>query len=225
MSRLWISVLGLLLLTLNPGSAVDEQRLNYGVIFQSLSPVYCTADKWIHTFQIPLPVNTSIDQIPYCLETKHCGFLNPLLLQVNAIRRVMNTQLRTTLSLINEFIPEGNFQSSNMSKRAILPFIGEIGKSLFGVATTGDVATLANHINMLTNQNNKLLGALARHGGDFSSYISHVNQRFDNMLTAIDQNSKTLMLLILKPIYVINPRKQQKFLALNYWNLSKLHKN
>ncbi|KAK3602135.1 hypothetical protein CHS0354_036876 [Potamilus streckersoni] len=107
----------------------------------------------------------------------------------------MNAHFNTTILLINELIPEGVFQPSDVSKRAILPFIGEIGKHLFGLATTGDVATLASHINMLTRQNNKMLGALAQHGGDFSSYISQVDHRFNNMLAAIGQNSKTLLLL------------------------------
>ncbi|KAL3854402.1 hypothetical protein ACJMK2_013672 [Sinanodonta woodiana] len=80
-------------------------------------------------------------------------------------------------------------------KEQFLPFIGEIGKSIFGLTTTGDVATLASHKNMLTKQNNKMLSALARHGGDFSSYISQVDTRFNNMLAAIGQNSKTLQLL------------------------------
>ncbi|KAL3874203.1 hypothetical protein ACJMK2_037249 [Sinanodonta woodiana] len=48
---------------------------------------------------------------------------------------------------------------------------------------------------MLTRQNNKMLNALAQHGGDFSSYISQVDNRFNNMLSAIGQNSKTLLLL------------------------------
>ncbi|KAL3836198.1 hypothetical protein ACJMK2_021640 [Sinanodonta woodiana] len=97
MSGKWNWVIGLLLLTLNPGSAVDEQRLNYGVIFQSLSPVYCSADKWIHTFQIQLHDNISVDPIKYCTKGVKCTYRNSLLQQLNAIRLTMNAQFNDTI--------------------------------------------------------------------------------------------------------------------------------
>ena len=39
--------------------------------------------------------------------------------------------------------------SRSRSRRALLPFVGDIASSLFGVATANDVKTLAKHINKL----------------------------------------------------------------------------
>jgi hypothetical protein len=61
------------------------------------------------------------------------------------------------------------------------------GISTFHV-TENDVRVLAGHINALTRQQNKVVRALARHGGDLSSYINHVDDRMDNLMEGIKEN-------------------------------------
>jgi hypothetical protein len=68
---------------------------------------------------------------------------------------------------------------------ALLPFVGDLSKSIFGIATENDVRVLAGHINALTRQQKKVVRALARHGGDLSSYINQVGDRMDNLMEGI----------------------------------------
>jgi hypothetical protein len=67
----------------------------------------------------------------------------------------------------------------------LLPFIGDIEKVLFGLATQGDLGFLAQHINALTKQSNRVASALAKHGGDLSSYILQSEYRVEQMMIGI----------------------------------------
>jgi hypothetical protein len=51
-------------------------------------------------------------------------------------------------------IPETT-ENKGFSKRALLPFVGDFSKSIFGIATENDIRVLAGHINALTRQQNK----------------------------------------------------------------------
>jgi hypothetical protein len=47
-----------------PISLQDQHRLNYGVVFQShTSDVDFAADVWTHTFEIPLYIKVTIDEM------------------------------------------------------------------------------------------------------------------------------------------------------------------
>ena len=48
-------------------------------------------------------------------------------------------------------IPETT-ENKGFSKRALLPFVGDFSKSIFGIATENDIRVLAGHINALTRQ-------------------------------------------------------------------------
>jgi hypothetical protein len=94
-------------------------------------------------------------------------------------------------------IPETT-ENSGFSKRALLRFVGELSKNIFGIATENDVRVLAGHINGLTRQQNKVVRALARHGGDLSSYINHVDDRMDNLMEGIKENEVLTKILAAK---------------------------
>ena len=76
--------------------------------------------------------------------------------------------LSQTRQLVYDMIPETT-ENKRFSKRALLPFVGDLSKSIFVIATENDVRVLAGHINTLTRQQHKIARALARHGGDLSS--------------------------------------------------------
>lgn len=69
--------------------------------------------------------------------------------------------------LISNLIPDSHVVIGH-SKRALLPFNGDIGTSLFGLVTQGDLEVLAQHINALTKQSNRVPSALAKHRCDFT---------------------------------------------------------
>jgi hypothetical protein len=60
---------------------------------------------------------------------------------------------------------------------------------------------LAGHINALTRQQNKVVRALARHGGDLSSYINQVDDRMDNLMEGIKEN-KDLNVVVFVVLYL-----------------------
>jgi hypothetical protein len=66
----------------------------------------------------------------------------------------MTSQTKLTKDLIFKMVPQVTTKVNGRSKRALLPFVGDIASNLFGVATEGDVRKLASHINALTKQNN-----------------------------------------------------------------------
>ena len=81
---------------------------------------------------------------------------------LDTIRQQTQRHLSQTRQLVYDMIPEttGN---KGFSKRALLPFVSDLSKSIFGIATENDVRVLAGHINALTRQQNKVVRALARH--------------------------------------------------------------
>ena len=75
------------------------------------------------------------------------------------------------------------------SKRALLPFIGDIWK---GLATQDDLEVLVQHINAAIN---RVASALAKHGGDLSSYILQLDHRVEQMMTGIKHNHMVTKLI------------------------------
>lgn len=78
----------------------------------------------------------------------------------------------------------------------MLPFVSELSKSIFGVATTNDVNILAQHVNQLTKNNNKVAKVLERYGGDFSSFVSHIDDRLSNAIKGMKEEAITINRMI-----------------------------
>ena len=178
----WVKFIILFFVLFVPFSLQDQQRLNYGVVFQTHTDVDFASDVWTHTFEIPMYIDVAVDEMTKCSlgNQRYCLILHQLSDNINMVRKKLKTQIDSTLNLIYNMVPEFNIQIRSRNKRALLPFVGDLSRSIFGIPTTGDVNRLAQHINQLTRQENKLSKALQRYGGDFSSYISHVDDRISN---------------------------------------------
>jgi hypothetical protein len=152
-----------------PISLQDQQRLNYGVVFQSHTNVDFASDVWTHTFEIPLyiHVRVTIDEMTKCSlrNRKYCLILHQLSDGINMVRKKLKSQLTDTKNLTFNMVPELTRPLTSRSKRALLPFVGDLSRSIFGIATTGDVNKLAQHVNQLTRRENKVTRALQRYGG------------------------------------------------------------
>ena len=97
-------------------------------------------------------------------------------------------------------VPQVTTKLNGRSKRALLPFVGNIARNFFGVATEGDVRKLAGHINALTKQTNKIVGALKQYGGNFASFLT---QTFDFSNTLYCGLSRVLFESICLQLFVI----------------------
>lgn len=55
---------------------------------------------------------------------------------------------------------------------------------------------MAQHINQLTKNNNKVAKALEIYGGDFSSFVSHIDDRLSNAIKGMQEEAVTLNRMI-----------------------------
>lgn len=120
-----------------------------------------------------------------------CLLIGHVLAQINTIRAETSVRLNDTIDTAYRLIPESH-HIKGRGKRSLLPFLGQISKNLFGVATVDDVNTLARHINELTRRTMKITNSLEQHGSHMSSFMSKANKRMDNLMNGIKTNEMAI---------------------------------
>ena len=171
--------------TLSP----ELQRLNYGVLFEAQSQIQMSKETWIHTFEVQLPEQLNMIRLSGCnQDIKTCSVVNDVLLEVNQIRQETELFFNYTIGTIENLVPERNNILKFRTKRSILPFIGDLSKSLFGTATVEDVQLLAKHINVLNRLTDNVVKSVQQHEDHLSSYIQTVDDRFTNIVKGIKEN-------------------------------------
>ena len=187
-----LSMLLLLILTttLVSGSLSPElQRMNYGVVFELEAQLQLSRENWIHTFEVQLPEDINMIRLSGCTrDIDTCSIVNDILLEVNQIRQETEITLNHTIETIMSLVPERPLGSGNRNSRSILPFVGDLSKSLFGTATFEDVQILANHVNALNKLTTKVVKTVQQHENDMSSYIKTVDDRINNIVKGIKEN-------------------------------------
>src|SRR6266516_5744165 len=78
------------------------------------------------------------------------------------ISKERSIQIRQLVDDIYDLIPEKKMTGLKQSKRAILPVIGDLMHSLFGVPAQGDVDTLSANVLKLTEQYDHDLGMMKK---------------------------------------------------------------
>ena len=165
------------------------QRLNYGVMFQNQPPLYLSREHWMHTFEVELPNNISIEPIPSCEPPLlNCDLFNSITSHVNIAKENTMSFINTVLGEIFNMIPESNLEPQIRKTRAILSFVGSLSKTLFGTATIDDVNLLASHINQLIKRDRKMSHILEQHGSHISSFMKLANHRMQNLKNGIKDN-------------------------------------
>ena len=202
---LWIAVL---LLTVSCSAAETVNRINYGVLFESQGSVCAVYDFWTHTFQVPFPdlkqsrLDRKADRNMSCeaIAPKHvaaCKVMEKALESVNDVRNQYVRNLKYSLKLAKKVMPKesGNVTSRSRSKRALLPFIGDISRSLFGTATEKEVRQMARHIDLLQKKNERMTSAFAQYADDLSSYMTLADKRHSNIRATLDDNRQAISTL------------------------------
>ena len=171
--------------TLSP----ELQRLNYDVLFEAQSQIQMSKETWIYTFEVQLPEQLNMIRLSGCnQDIKTCSVVNDVLLEVNQIRQETELFFNYTIETIENLVPERNNILKSRTKRSILPFIGDLSKSLFGTATVEDVQLLAKHINALNRLTDNVVKSVQQHEDHLSSYIQTVDDRFTNIVKGIKEN-------------------------------------
>ncbi|XP_076458592.1 uncharacterized protein LOC143292262 [Babylonia areolata] len=75
--------------------------------------------------------------------------------------------------------------SNSRSKRAILPFVGDLASSLFGVATSSDVRKLQKHVSRLYKMQISSSAGSVAFLNKVSSYMKTSNHRMDNLIGSV----------------------------------------
>ena len=164
------------------------QRLNYGVVFRENGHLVLSNEHWLHTFEITIPDAVPVPSIGTCHnDDSTCMMTAHILASLNTVRAETSARLNNTIETIRKLIPEAEVKRSR-SRRSLLPFLGDLSKTLFGTATVEDVNTLARHINALTKRSRSMATLLAQHEDGFSSYITKANNRMDSLMKCVKEN-------------------------------------
>lgn len=117
-----------------------------------------------------------------------CSIVNDILLEINQIRQETELVLNHTVNTIRNRVPERRLVdeiNSGRITRSILPFVGDMSKTLFGTATFEDVQLLARHINALNKLTRNVVKSVHLHENNLSSYIKTVDDRITNIVKGI----------------------------------------
>ncbi|KAL4231902.1 hypothetical protein ACF0H5_009478 [Mactra antiquata] len=145
--------------------------------------------------ELEVPESVTLPHLATCYENNStCSMLASIITHMNSIRSEVGFKLNSTIKAIHDLIPEQRVHKSR-SKRSLLPFIGQFSKGLFGTATVDDVNALANHMNKLNKMSTQLSKALSQHEDYLSSYINSANERMDNLMDGIKDNSDQIKFL------------------------------
>ena len=87
----------------------DEQRINYGVIFQKHLNIDFATDYWSHVYEIPMHLYLDLDHKPMnecSTKFDDCIAYKQMLIQINHIRSYMTSQTKLTKDLIFKMVPQ-----------------------------------------------------------------------------------------------------------------------
>ncbi|XP_062585333.1 uncharacterized protein LOC134246997 [Saccostrea cucullata] len=175
------------------------QRINYGIIFEQTTNIFLGQENWLHTFQIPLPKKIHLVEL-HC-NSPQCKTAGHIIKSINLLRMQCMASVNTTVHQIHRLVPstilppKKTYFGSSRSKRGLFDFVGQISKSLFGTATSDDINALKRHMQTLNNNNVKLAQAMALQDKHLSSFITAVDKRFNNVMSAILQNHRDAVAL------------------------------
>ena len=207
-------------------------RLNWGVEFKHHLRVMVTQDLWRVTFKVVLPgaelkdnamIEKLTDYTP-CINPAHrpvrlCSqFLDHHNFLRSVIRRTKRFQI-TLVKAIQDILPldvTDFWDNPRLLKRALLPFIGQLGKSLFGLSTDSDVEALRIAMRQLIENQNLELKTIKSSATHLSTFVTNVNVQFGNLLTRVKEHEAGNLLLLTQ----IDLNFQQQ---LNYLSKVTLH--
>ena len=182
------------------GATSPIHRLNYGAVFEPIGRMHASSDYWRHTFRINLPEIPELPPMPApCQQVDRtdlivsCQMLFEAynateklkLSAITALTKIRQSMMNTVPQI---FTPD----QGSRSTRSILPFIGQLSKSLCGTATQHDVAVLAQHINSLESRTRGLSNSFEHEGASLVSFMDTVNKRISLSVTAVKDNHQAI---------------------------------
>ena len=182
-------------------------RKHYGVIFKDAGTVVLSSNYWRHTFEVRLPeVPDRILSKVTCDIFKSraktvCASHNKLVVEFNKLTKRMTSKLQSVKKTIEGLAgPKLPFDQKSKTKnlgksrssRSLLPFIGDLGSSLFGFATEGQINTLARHVQEIMDV--QASGDRISHHNteELRAFMKGSNKRIDQLKFMIDSDHETI---------------------------------
>ena len=217
--RLLLVICGLVLisgLVSNETTPTSVRRQNYGVVFQHQGKTHANSGFWTHTFHTRLPTVPSSEE-----ETDWCNLPSfkrictefPALVNITwSFHSNSRQQLSRTLSKAYNMLPQSVLPANfTKVKRSLMPFIGQLSRSLFGTATEEDLQIVVAHMQAISKSQSALLSGFQRHTETMSSFVSLTQDRINNL----DQIMKIQYETIVKSIKADHEWVQQHGTNLN----------
>ena len=88
----------------------------------------------------------------------------------------MEADLKLLLNNFQSMIPTISNKRLSRESTGLLPFIGDIGSALFGIATISQLNKLNDHGNKLASRVNIVTNAISHQFGEMSSLAAHVHE-------------------------------------------------
>ena len=162
-------------------------RLNYGTVFQEQPLLFATSEYWVHTFVLDLnPPNVPLFQRPTC----PCPTVQSVFDRLHKYHNETMNAIHMVTSNMLSMIKTSRKQSK--SKRSLLPFLGNIAKSLIGVSTTEDLDRVAEKVAYLHRENTKPAKSFQHELSLMTSFMKTANNRLDNAFKSININHETI---------------------------------
>ena len=177
-------------------------RINYGVIFNHIGSFHTVYDHWLHTFHVDLPTELPLPSWrQFCIPGKTrqreemSANHNVCLQFKDAASSLFNIKSDTvtelnkmTHTISNLLYRHKQAKSLSRASRSILPIVGELSKSLFGLATERDVHLLARHIMAIQKEHSTSTKTFKQFQQKLSSYMYMSNKRISRVATAVQTN-------------------------------------
>ena len=169
---------------------VIEDRLNYGTVFRPTPDLFSTSEFWKHTFIIDLKLQSFVDDpVPKC--TTECLEIAYVAKHLSAVHNETFLYIQSITNNIMHMVPKMKTMPSR-NKRSLLPFVGKIASGLFGLATSSDVRKIAENLNAIHKNNDKLDMSFKHQVDRMASFMATSNQRLTNAFKGIIDNHEMI---------------------------------
>ena len=190
-------------------------RPNYGAIFQHVGRLSNSGSYWYHSLAIPMWKRRHLPiQEDFCdyKDNNKTGLYRSRKTPEEVILRQLCTQFRPAFQSYNRenqdllnimmtneeairtlLPPQVQKESADdRTRRSVMPIIGRLARSAFGVATVGDIQKVSRAIRTIEEQAEASTRTVLQLQDDLHSYQVTVNDRVTNLRKATELNARTL---------------------------------
>ena len=135
------------------GAHSEQLLMNHGVKFSDPKTINFVNNEWTHTFRFDMPdyqFNSDIGRnYSLCRDTYFYEKGCTISVEFNTLRILMEHDIQSLLHKFRSMIPTISDKRKTRESQPLLPFIGQLGSTLFGIATTSQLNRLRDHANKL----------------------------------------------------------------------------